>query len=67
MTQTQATAEVFWTAFRALKKKDRNAVMNRLIQDEELREDLRYSIIIEERKNEPRISLEEYLSQRKNK
>lgn len=67
MTQTQATAEIFWTAFRALKKKDRDAVMNRLIQDEELREDLRYSIIIEERKKESMISLKEYLSQRKNK
>lgn len=41
--------------------------MNKLIQDDELREDLRYSIIIEERKKESRISLEEYLSQRKNK
>jgi hypothetical protein len=67
MTQTQATAEIFWTAFRALKKKDRNAVMNRLVQDEELREDLHYSIIIEERKKESIISLDEYLSQRKNK
>ena len=64
MTQTQATAEIFWTAFHALKKKERNAVMNRLTQDEELREDLRYSIIIEERKKESRISLEEYNSQR---
>ena len=65
MTQTQATAEIFWTAFRALKKKDRNAVMNRLIQDEELREDLRYSLIIEERKREPKILFENYLSHKK--
>ena len=52
---------------RRMTNKERNAVMNRLIQDEELREDLRYSIIIEKRKKESRISLEEYHSQGKNK
>ncbi len=67
MTQTQATAEVFWTAFRALKKKERDAVMQKLMQDDELREDLYYSLIIKERKKETKIPLEEYLSQRKNR
>lgn len=65
MTQQQATAEIFWTAFQSLKKKERDAVMKRFIQDENLREDLRYSLIIEERKREPKILLEDYLSHKK--
>lgn len=30
MTTTEATAEVFWTAFRALSKKEREAVVEKL-------------------------------------
>jgi hypothetical protein len=63
MTSHQATAEVFWTAFRALKKEDRLAVVHKLLQDRELGEDLRYAILIENRKQEPRISLKDYLAQ----
>jgi hypothetical protein len=67
MTITQATAEVFWTAYRALKKKERVAVVQRLLQDSDMREDLRYAMIVEDRKREPTISLDDYLSQRARK
>ena len=59
MTTTEATAEVFWTAFRALSKKERAAIVERLLKDEEFMEDLMDIAILEERKNEPSRSLDE--------
>ena len=64
MTQSQATVEVFYTAFRALKKSEREAFINRLLEDEALAEDLRYAAVIEKRKSEPTVSLDDYLAQR---
>jgi len=64
MTQSQATAEVFYTAFQALKKSERKAFINRLLEDEKLAEDLRYAVIIEKRKREPTVSLDAYLAKR---
>lgn len=64
MTQSQATAEVFYTAFQALKKSEREAFINRLLEDEKFAEDLRYAAVIEKRKSEPTISLDDYLAQR---
>jgi hypothetical protein len=63
MTQTQATAEVFWTAFQALNKFEQEAFLAKLWQDKNLAEDLSYAAIIEQRKNESEISLEDYLQQ----
>lgn len=53
MTTAQATAEVFWTAFLAMNKAERQAFLERLIADPELREDLLDAALIEERKGEP--------------
>ena len=64
MTQSQATAEVFYTAFQALKKSEREAFIVRLLQDEKLAEDLRYAVVIEKRKTEPTVSLDDYLAKR---
>ncbi len=64
MTQPQATAEVFYTAFRALKKSEREAFINKLLQDEKLAEDLRFAAVIEKRKKEPTVSLDDYLAKR---
>lgn len=64
MTQPQATAEVFYTAFQALKKSEREAFIFRLLQDEKLAGDLRYAAAIEERRNEPTVSLDDYLADR---
>ena len=64
MTQPQATAEVFYTAFQALKKSEREAFINKLLEDEKLAEDLRYAIVIEKRRKEPTVSLDDYLAKR---
>ncbi len=60
MTSTEATAEVFWTAFRSLSRKEREAVVERLLRDREFMEDLIDMVILEQRKNEPSRSLDEY-------
>ena len=67
MTQPQATAEVFWTAFQAMKPAEREAFIGKLIKDKKLSEDLRYGAIIEKRKNESMVSLDDYLSKRSKK
>lgn len=67
MNTTEATASVFWTAFRSLSKKEREAVIEKLLNDREFREDLIDIVILEQRQNEPSRSLNEYLSDRKEK
>jgi hypothetical protein len=67
MTTNQATAEVVWTTYRALKKRERVAVVQILLRDSDMREDLRYAMIIEDRKKEPTVKLDDYLSQRARK
>ena len=47
MTSIEATSKVFLTAFRALKKRDREAVLEKLIRDKEVLEDL-FDIVIKE-------------------
>lgn len=66
MTQPQATAEVFWTAFQAMKPSEREVFIGKLMKDKRLAEDLRYAAVIEKRKNEPTVSLDDYLSGRDN-
>lgn len=62
MTQPQATAEVFWTAFQGMKPAERELFIGKLMKDKKLAEDLRYAAVIEKRKNEPKVSLDEYLN-----
>ena len=64
MTQPQAMAEVFWTAYRALGSKEREAFLKKLMKDKRLAEDLRYASVVEKRKSEPTISLDDYLASR---
>jgi hypothetical protein len=64
MTTIDATSEVFMTAFRALPKKAREAVVDKMLRDKEFREDLMDASIIEQRRMEPSRPLEEYLSDR---
>lgn len=40
MTASEATAQVFWTAFRTLSKTEREAVIQRLLRDRRMRDDL---------------------------
>jgi len=62
MTTTEATAEVFWTAFMAMTRNERRAFLERLIADPRLREDLVDAAIIEERRHEPTRPLDEVLA-----
>jgi hypothetical protein len=64
MTKTQATAEVFWTAFTVLPLEEKHAVIQRIIRDENLRRELMDLSIIEERRNEPERPLREYLEEK---
>lgn len=67
MTQPQATAEVFWTAFKAMKPAEREAFIGKLMKDKNLAEDLRYAAVIQKRKNEPTVSLDAYIAKRSKK
>ncbi len=58
----EATAEVFWTAFQALPKKGREAIVAKLFNDQEFRDELMDIAILEQRKHEPSRSLESYLA-----
>ena len=63
MTKIEATAESFWTAFTVLPVEEKRAVIQRIINDEELRHDLMDLAIIEERRNESGRPLREYLKE----
>ncbi len=65
MTKTQATAEVFWTAFEALRPVDKQAVLRRMLQDASLRRDLLDLATIESRASEPARPLSKYLEGRR--
>ena len=67
MTQPQATAEVFWTAFQAMEPAEREAFIGKLMKDKNLAEDLRYAAVIQKRKGESTISLDNYLTKRAKK
>ena len=67
MTQPQATAEVFWTAFQGMKPAERELFIGKLMKDKSLAEDLRYAAVIEKRKNDSTVSLDDYLSSRAKK
>jgi len=53
MTVSQATAEVFLTALRALPEEERQAVLARITEDEEWREDIKDLAVFSQRQNEP--------------
>ena len=53
MTVSQATAEVFLTALRALPEEERQAVLARITEDEQWREDLKDLAVFSQRRNEP--------------
>ena len=65
MTKADAMSEVFFTAFRALPKKEREAVIERLLRDKEFVEDLIDIAILDKRRREPSRSLDEYLAEKK--
>ena len=67
MTQPQATAEIFWTAYKGMKPAEREAFLAKLMTDKRLAEDLKYAAVIEKRRSEPTVSLDDYLTNRSKK
>ena len=61
------TADTVYATFRTLKKSEREAVIERLLQDRQFREDLLDIATIEQRRVEPGRPLREYLASRKAK
>ena len=61
MSGTQATAEVFVTAFKSLKRREREAIFERLLSDEDLAEDLADTLALEARRHQPRESFRKAL------
>lgn len=64
MTAQQATAEVFWTAFKALPKGAQEDVLTRIAADPQLREDLLDLALIEKRRHEKARPFAEYVAER---
>jgi hypothetical protein len=54
MSAAQATAEVFVTAFKSLKRNQREAVLEKMLADEELSEDFADTLALEARRHQPR-------------
>jgi len=61
MSATEATAEIFVTAFKALKRKEREAVLQKLVADAELADDLADSLLLEARRHQPHTPLRDVL------
>ena len=55
------------TAFRALPKKAREAVVGKMLSDREFREELMDAAVIHQRRKEPSRPLEDYLSDKRKK
>ena len=62
--QSKATAEVFFTAFKALPKAERDEIVVRMAGDRSLRRDLLDLATIAERQQESSRSFDEYLAAR---
>ena len=54
MSATEATAEIFVTAFKALKPREREAVWQKLVRDTKLAEDLADTLALEARRRQRR-------------
>jgi len=64
MNKVEAKAEVFLWALQSLSKAEREAVISRLLEDPELREDMLDIALIEQRKDEPSRPFRDYLAER---
>jgi hypothetical protein len=59
MNATEATAEIFVTAFKALKRRERNAVLEKIVAGSALAEDLADALALEKRRRQPREPMRE--------
>ena len=67
MTKTDATAEVFLTALKALPKSERDATLVRIARDKEFARDLRDLMVIADRREECSRPFRDYLDSQKDK
>lgn len=65
MSATEATAEIFFTAFKSLKRPQREAVLERMLADEQLSEDIADTLALEARRHQPRQSFRQTLKELK--
>jgi len=65
MSAIEATAEVFVTAFKSLKPRQREAVLIRMLTDVELSEDIADTLALEARRHQPRQSFRQTLKELK--
>jgi hypothetical protein len=65
MASTRLSAGVFLTAFKALPRAERKAVLAEIVQDRTLRRRFLELAVIAERRGEPTRSFRTYLTQRK--
>jgi hypothetical protein len=63
MSATEATAEIFVTAFKALKPKQREAVLQKLVADADLADDLADTLALEARRHQSRTPLRDTLKE----
>ena len=63
----EAIAEVYWTAFLALPKKEREAVINHFLENSQFIEDVMDISIIKARQKEPSRPLKAYIAEHKRK
>jgi hypothetical protein len=63
MSAAQATAEIFVTAFKSLKRREREVVLERMLADEELSEDFADTLALEARRHQPRQSFRQTLKE----
>ncbi len=61
MSAAETTAEVFVTAFKSLNRRQREAVLERMLADAELSEDLADTVALEARRQERRHSFRQTL------
>ena len=67
MTTQQATAEVFFTAFRALSRREQEDILNKIARDRKFRrvmEDVSDRLVIEEERPKTSRPLRDYIAER---
>jgi len=67
MSAIEATAEVFVTAFKSLKPRQREAVLERMLTDDELSADIADTLTLEARRHQPRQPFRQALKELGNK
>lgn len=61
MNSLEAKAEIFSMAFKSMSKEEKDIVLKKLLEDKEFRGDIIDIALIEQRRNEPSYSFDDYL------